>query len=62
MLITCQNGCCYISSAYCGGLWLAALKMYVEISKIIGNTEEMNKYTEILDRGKQAFDAKLWNG
>ncbi|XP_052099238.1 non-lysosomal glucosylceramidase-like isoform X1 [Mytilus californianus] len=49
-------------SAYCGGLWLAALKMYIEISRIVGNTEEMKKYTEILDKGKEAFDKKLWNG
>ena len=52
----------FYCSAYCGGLWLAALKMYTEICRIVGNTEEMNKYTEILDKGKAAFDTKLWNG
>lgn len=49
-------------SAYCGGMWLAALKMYTEICKIVGNMDEMKKYTEILDKGKAAFDTKLWNG
>ena len=55
--------CCFLfDSAYCGGMWLAALKMYIEISKVVEHQEDMDKFTNILEKGKHAFQEKLWNG
>ncbi|XP_008548504.2 non-lysosomal glucosylceramidase [Microplitis demolitor] len=49
-------------SAYCGSLWLAALCCSLEIAKLLNDTEFIGKYTEILKKGKNAFQDKLWNG
>lgn len=50
------------ASAYCGGMWLAALRLTLEMAKVLGDSEIEKKYTEILDKGKVAFEKKLWNG
>ncbi|XP_058791221.1 non-lysosomal glucosylceramidase [Phymastichus coffea] len=50
------------SSAYCGGLWIAALQCSVKMAELLGEHEDAKKYKEILDRGKIAFQEKLWNG
>ncbi|XP_060068872.1 non-lysosomal glucosylceramidase-like [Ylistrum balloti] len=50
------------ASAYCGGMWLATLRMMIEMGKVLGNEEDVKKYTEILDKGKVSFEAKVWNG
>lgn len=52
----------YHVSAYCGSLWLAALCCSLEIAKIFNDTQFIKKYTEILKKGKDAFQDKLWNG
>ena len=49
-------------SAYCGGLWLAALRTMSEIAKILGYPEDIRKYSNILQRGRRAYERKLWNG
>ncbi|XP_076443638.1 non-lysosomal glucosylceramidase-like isoform X2 [Babylonia areolata] len=50
------------SSAYCAGMWLAALRMQVEMADILGQTEDKERYSAILQRGKKSFEEKLWNG
>ncbi|KAL5005060.1 hypothetical protein ScPMuIL_018516 [Solemya velum] len=50
------------ASAYCGGMWLAALKMMVEMGTLLEKNEDVAKYGEILDRGKVSYEKKLWNG
>ncbi len=52
----------FIFSAYCGGLWLAALRTMSEIAKVLGYPEDIKKYNNILQRGKRAYERKLWNG
>ncbi|XP_074651855.1 non-lysosomal glucosylceramidase-like [Tubulanus polymorphus] len=50
------------ASSYCGGLWLAALKMLCTISDILGCSEETQEFAALLDKGKRSFEEKLWNG
>lgn len=50
------------SSCYCAGMWLAALRMQIEMADVLDLTKDKNRYTEILERGKIAFEEKLWNG
>ncbi|XP_078701010.1 non-lysosomal glucosylceramidase-like [Branchiostoma floridae x Branchiostoma belcheri] len=50
------------ASAYCGGLWLAALRCMVEISHVLGKEEEEQHYLAVMQRAKTAYEEKLWNG
>ncbi|KAF5292347.1 hypothetical protein FQA39_LY03381 [Lamprigera yunnana] len=50
------------ASAYCGGLWLAALYGMVIISRELNKTKDEDKYATLLERAKSAFENKLWNG
>ncbi|KAH3838447.1 non-lysosomal glucosylceramidase-like [Dreissena polymorpha] len=52
----------YGASAYCGGLWLCSLRMFVEAAKILGQSEDETKYTKILNKAKESYEIKLWNG
>ncbi|MFS0514048.1 GH116 family glycosyl hydrolase [Nostoc sp. UIC 10607] len=58
-------------SAYCGGLWLAALEAAIAISDILltyqtGNTTELaaqkSTYEAWLEQSRPIYDKKLWNG
>lgn len=49
-------------SAYCGGLWLAACYVMSVMSTLLDQSEESLKWLEILEKGKKAFEEKLWNG
>jgi non-lysosomal glucosylceramidase len=49
-------------SAYCGGLWLAALRAAEEMSKTLGDTKSTAKYQELFARGQASYIKKLWNG
>ncbi|MEH2024798.1 GH116 family glycosyl hydrolase [Nostoc sp.] len=58
-------------SAYCGGLWLAALEAAIAISDILltyhtGNTTELaaqkSIYEAWLKQSRPIYDEKLWNG
>lgn len=48
-------------SAYCAGLWLAALQCITTMANLLDRPEDSAKYTEILEKGKQALEEKLWN-
>jgi non-lysosomal glucosylceramidase len=53
-------------SAYCGGLYLAALRAAEEIAKIIGPSvgepDAVRRYHDLFVKGQQSYLAKLWNG
>ena len=49
-------------SAYCGGLWLAALRSMVEAAQVLDHEEDKQKYLDILHRAGKAYDKCLWNG
>lgn len=50
------------SSAYCGLLWLGALYAMTIMSEAIGKMDDKDKFEKILEKAKEAFDRKLWNG
>nr|CAD7442175.1 unnamed protein product [Timema bartmani] len=49
-------------SAYCGSLWLAALFCISKMADLVGETGVAARYRAILEKAKQAFQKKLWNG
>lgn len=51
-----------ISSAYCGGLWLAAVRCLIEMAMILGQEDDVGDYKAILEKGKASYEQKLWNG
>ena len=60
--ITFDITCVFYYSAYCGGLWLCSLRMFVEMAKILKKDDDIDHYQPILDKAKKSFDEKLWNG
>ncbi|KAM4707217.1 non-lysosomal glucosylceramidase [Discoglossus pictus] len=49
-------------SAYCGGLWLAALCTMCQMAHILGDSPAYDKFSNILTKGKESFEKLLWNG
>ncbi|XP_073242353.1 non-lysosomal glucosylceramidase-like isoform X1 [Porites lutea] len=49
-------------SAYCGGLWLASLRVMQEIAVVLEFPDEAKRYAKILSKGKKAYHSLLWNG
>jgi non-lysosomal glucosylceramidase len=49
-------------SAYCGGLYLAALVVMTSMASTLNFEDDARRYSEILARGKKSFEEKLWNG
>jgi non-lysosomal glucosylceramidase len=49
-------------SAYCGGLWLAALRAAEEMAKLLHEPASAAKYHAQFLQGQRSFIAKLWNG
>src|SRR5204862_4272114 len=49
-------------SAYCGGLWLAALRAAEEIAKVLGNSRDASSYHAVFVKGQGNYIKKLWNG
>lgn len=50
------------ASAYCGGLWLAALRAAEEIAKDLGDTAAATKYHDLFTKSQASYIKKLWNG
>ena len=49
-------------SAYCGGLWLGALRAAEEIARTIGDTAAVSKYHDLFGKSQASYIKKLWNG
>lgn len=49
-------------SAYCGGLWLAALRAAEEIGRTLGDTSASAKYHDWFLKGQKTYIDKLWSG
>ncbi|MCS6962477.1 MAG: non-lysosomal glucosylceramidase [Thermoflexus sp.] len=49
-------------SAYCGGLWLAALEAAIRMADLVGDPEARSRYEDWLRRARESFEALLWNG
>ena len=52
----------YGASSFIGCQWLSAVNYAVETAKILGDKDAVAKYESILEKGKLAFEEKLWNG
>lgn len=50
------------ASAYCGGLWLAAVRAAEEIARTLGDNAAAEKYKELFARSQASYIKKLWNG
>jgi len=49
-------------SAYCGGLWLAALRASEEMAKVLGESNAANEYHSLFLKAQKTYLDKLWNG
>jgi non-lysosomal glucosylceramidase len=49
-------------SAYCGGLWLAALRAAEEIAKTLHDPAAQAKYHDLYVQSQASYVKKLWNG
>ena len=49
-------------SAYCGGLWLAALRASEETAKALGENNAAEQYRNLFVRAQKSYIDKLWNG
>jgi non-lysosomal glucosylceramidase len=49
-------------SAYCGSLFLAAAEAMIAMAERLNDDVVATKYGRIVERGKQVFEEKLWNG
>ncbi|XP_057653442.1 non-lysosomal glucosylceramidase [Diorhabda carinulata] len=49
-------------SAYCGGLWLAALQAMMTMADQLGKGNHKKVFENILNKAKPAYQRKLWNG
>lgn len=49
-------------SAYCGGLWIAALEASVRMADLVGDSEARSRYASWLRRARESFEMLLWNG
>lgn len=54
--------CASLISAYCGGLWLAAVAVMVQMAALCGAQDVQDKFSSILHRGQEAYERLLWNG
>ncbi|KAJ8304380.1 hypothetical protein KUTeg_017963 [Tegillarca granosa] len=50
------------ASAYCGGMWLAVLRIMVEITKHLNESDETKRFSDILEKATANYEKKLWNG
>jgi len=49
-------------SAYCGGLWLAAVRATEEMAKALGEKNTESEYHELFLKARKSYIDKLWNG
>jgi non-lysosomal glucosylceramidase len=49
-------------SAYCGSLWLAALRAAEEMAVRLGQPTIAKEYRSLFERSQRSFVQKLWNG
>jgi non-lysosomal glucosylceramidase len=49
-------------SAYCGGLWLAALRASEETGRALGEIHAADEYHNLFEKAQKTYIDKLWNG
>lgn len=43
-------------------MWLAVLRIMIEITKHLNETDETKRFSDILEKASSNFEKKLWNG
>lgn len=61
-MCTYDNFAMFGASSYVSSLWLAALTQAVEAASRIGDAEAEQRYSQVLQAAREAFEQKLWNG
>ncbi|XP_045447405.1 non-lysosomal glucosylceramidase [Melitaea cinxia] len=49
-------------SAYCGGLWVAAISAVRNMARLLGLEEDQKEFSKLLERARASYETKLWNG
>ena len=49
-------------SAYCGGLWLAALRATEEMARTLDDNAAAGEYHRSFEKAQKTYIDKLWNG
>lgn len=49
-------------SAYCGGLWVAAVSAVRYMAQILKHEEDEKEFSILLDQARKSYEEKLWNG
>jgi non-lysosomal glucosylceramidase len=49
-------------SAYCGGLWLAAVRATEQIAHTLGDEKTASEYHQLFLKAQKSYIDKLWNG
>ncbi|KAJ0175462.1 hypothetical protein K1T71_008621 [Dendrolimus kikuchii] len=49
-------------SAYCGGLWIAAVSCVRSMAQILNLEDDEKEFSILLETAREAFNQKLWNG
>lgn len=52
----------YVYSVYTSCLWLGALYSFVEMAKVLEKREDVERYDAFLQKAKQSFERRFWNG
>ena len=52
----------YGVSSYVGGQFLAAVATAVRVAAMIGDSDAAQRYAAVLEKGRAAFEQRLWNG
>ncbi|KAL4716344.1 hypothetical protein ACJJTC_006706 [Scirpophaga incertulas] len=49
-------------SAYCGGLWVAAVSAVCGMARILGYEDDEREFSKLLEQARHSFEEKLWSG
>lgn len=52
----------FFFSAYCGGLYVAAVSGVLTMAKALSLDDDVMEFSKLLERARTAFEEKLWNG
>ncbi|XP_039751489.1 non-lysosomal glucosylceramidase isoform X2 [Pararge aegeria] len=49
-------------SAYCGGLWVAAISVVHQMARILKLEDDEREFAKLLEQARSSLENKLWNG
>jgi len=51
----------YCANSYDGGLWLAALRVFPDVARLMGDEDAALRYERLFGKARDSFEAKLWD-